>query len=340
MGKIIVVLAFVTALLVGIGWPALAIPSPDSPISINEATIWRHYLETNDLLVLVRTTIPYGTITTPTPTPVPPTENVTEAFLGRFSAVGESDFGSTAPYAYNDSGYGEAIFAIYFTAQEVYDKGILWADSTYRVSLSGNPALTWTPTYPTVTTSALQWKAYSNQEATSKNLAIKLLAIAVDLESLWGIPLLTTGAEGSILTSAGENYFTRAIPNLRTAVPAIFGSSITQPVFEEEIHAKTYETTLKSEAAWVQQYITATADLIGVTEGYIGLFLAVLVVCVMIFLAYKVAGTGAIEWGLLASIVVLIGFTRLGLISLTVLGVASLFCILLISFVLVLKRSS
>jgi hypothetical protein len=201
------VLTLVCISLLVFAIPALAIATPDATPAPNptmtEVTIWRHYLEDNDLLVVANYTISYAS---------PPTETVDQAFIGRFGKTGSADFGSVAPYPYDTKGYGKGIFTIYFTAAEVTDKAIAWNDATYVVRLSGNPSLTWTPTYSTVSSTSLSWKAYSTHEATVKALGDKILLWAQSLGTAWGETMLSTTGDGNVLSSMGETYFSMAFP--------------------------------------------------------------------------------------------------------------------------------
>ena len=315
--------------------PVLAIATPDTT-SIISASIWRHYLETDDMLVMARHQVKYTTW----PTTPATAETVTQAVIARFGATGGTDFGSSAPYTYTaDNGFGEGVVVIYFTAQEVTDKGITWGSSSYSVKLSGNPSLTWSPTYPSDTTSTLIWKSYSTHDTTARELKSTILSIADELEDAWADTLLTAAAEGMILSTNGETYFTRAFPDLRVAIPGLFSSSITAPVFREETYARTYETTLKGQVpTWVQSGFNAAADLFGVSTGLIDVFFALLIIVGMAVLSWRL-NVGA-EWGFIAAPLLLVGAARLGLVSLTILGVAALLCVVFLSFVLFLKKAS
>lgn len=315
--------------------PALAIATPDTT-DIISVSIWRHYLETDDMLVLTRYQVEYTTWPT---TPVT-AETITQAVIARFGVTAGTDFGSSAPYTYTaDNGFGEGIVVVYFTAQEVTDKSITWGSSSYSVKLSGNPSLSWTPTYPSDTTSTLIWKSYSTHETTAQELKSTILSIADELEDAWADTLLASAAEGMILSTNGETYFTRAFPDLRVAIPDLFSSSISAPVFREETYARTYETTLKGQVpTWIQNGIDAAADLFGVSTGLIDVFFALLIIVGMAILSWRL-NVGA-EWGFIAAPLLLVGAARLGLVSLTILGAAALLCIVLLAFVLFLKKAS
>ena len=274
------------------------------------------------------------------PTTPATAETVTQAVIARFGLTGGTDFGSSAPYTYTaDNGFGEGVVVIYFTAQEVTDKSITWGSSSYSVKLSGNPSLSWTPTYPSDTSSTLIWKSYSTHDTTARELKSTILSIADELEDTWGDTLLTSAAEGMILSTNGETYFTRAFPDLRVAIPGLFSSSITAPIFREETYSRTYETTLKGQVpTWVQNGIDAGADLVGITPGLIDVGLVLLIIVGLSVLSWKLkVGT---EWALIAAPLLLVGMARMGLVSLTIVGVAALLCIVLLSFVLFLKKAS
>lgn len=308
--------------------PALAITPPTSTV-LDEVTVWRHFLELNDLLILARYTITFAS---------PPSESVDLTFMGRFMN-GDTEFASVAPYPYYlDKGYGQGVFAIYLSATQVTAKSITWETTSYSVRLSGNPALAWDPSFPSVSSSALSWQTYSSKADTASALATKLLAIAGNLSIIWNIDLTTPTTLGTKFSTSGEDYFTRAIPDLRTATPNIFQIAFSTPTFREETHAKTYETTLKEQVGWVNSALDSVAADFSIGRGMIGVFIALATVIAVIILGLRF-GIGA-EMGLVASIAPLVGEAKLGLLSLTALGIMSLLCILLAAFILFLKKAT
>ena len=314
--------------------PVIAIDTPDT-FSIISVSAWRHYLEDNDLLVMVRYDVSYDVI---------PDETVSQSIIARFGVKSGDDLASNVPYGYiwdspSNKGYGEGIVTIYLSAQQVEDIAISWGGASYWVKLSGNPILSWDPTYPSDSFPGIIWKSYSNHTATANELRKEIIAIADELEDAWDdTTLITTTAQGNVLGTNGEVYFTRVFPDLRLAIPALFTVSLTTPSFREESHSQTYEQELKGDVpSWIQEPLDAGSDFFGITGGFIDLLIALAILIGCGVLAWKLkVGT---EWGLIAAILIMVGVTRMGLISLTIMGVGALLCIILISFLLLLKKA-
>ena len=121
------VLAFILSLF--LVTPALAISNPDSGPTIESVHVYRHTLETDDMLIVVQYYLDYTTN---------PSETINQAFLGRFMSADGSELANVAPYAYYDKGYDHGIFSMYLDASYVSH----W-ETACTVRFEGNPMLDW-----------------------------------------------------------------------------------------------------------------------------------------------------------------------------------------------------
>lgn len=204
LGLIILVttLVFVT--------PVLAIDGPDSGPFIIRIDMYRHCLEEDDLLAFARYNVPYAS---------PPDETIAQAYIGRL-LVGSTEYARVSPYSYYNSGYGYGAFSMYLDAASAPTWG-----SSCNVSLEGSPTLDWSPSTPSVVTSSMNWRATTGTTATRALMYAHIIAYAEELSDYWSVALTTSTAEGTVLSTYGEAYFTNVVPELRTICPNLFTSS-------------------------------------------------------------------------------------------------------------------
>ena len=213
---------------------ALAIADPDS-ISIFTINAFQNTVESNDILFIASYTIEYGSI---------PTETVTEAFMFRLMD-GTTELGSTAPFAYINSGYNGGVVALYFSASQVDLLGVTWEDSGYEVRLQGNPSLFASP--PVVVNTSIGWNSVLTTKSDLRDL---LNGLAIGLELNWipytdpDIELLTNTADGNVFTQEGEDYFGNVVPNVRVAAPQLFTGRTALPIITDRTFTLSYRDQL------------------------------------------------------------------------------------------------
>jgi len=227
----LLVLPLVLLALIVLAAPVYAINSPDSGPFITRVDAYRHYLESDDLLVVARYNVPYAT---------PPTEIITQAYLGRLMN-GSTVLASVLPYSYYNKGYGYGGFSMYLDAASATG---LW-EAALTIELRGSPTLSWTPSVPSVVTSSINWRSTASATATQALMYSHLIAYAEDLSDYWSIALTSSTAAGTVLSTYGETYFTNVVPNLRTAVPSLFSAGVTTPTYEDIEWQKTQSEAIK-----------------------------------------------------------------------------------------------
>ena len=212
----VIILALLALFL--IATPAYAdTPDPDSNPTIESFNNYRNSLEPGDWLLVIYANIPYSSI---------PDTPVTETFIWRLMDTDEvTELGSTIGTNYNDDGYGYNVYSMYFSADEVTAKGMVW-ETSYIARLSGNPAVFDTPPIYNFTINAGNYSALTVTADVQAELAARVLTIAADLDNKWGLTatnsLLTEAEAGTVLSIFGEAFFRGAIFGLQAMAPGAF----------------------------------------------------------------------------------------------------------------------
>ena len=233
--------------LVAFPAPVLAIKEPVTPPSINAAYVYQDCLESGDRGVLVDYYLDYA---------VSPNETATEAYIASFIDTDNiTQLKSSAPYTFQDGGYGRGLIWIYFSAAEAAAYNLNSANvSAYRIWIMGNPTLSWTdslgnPTAPPKTIASIdQWNTTG---VTATLLALRVLYYADQLELNWSQDLIGETAIGSRLTTLGSGYFTNVIPNLRLIAPACFSDTETDPSYNPISYDTTFGATASNGTATI-----------------------------------------------------------------------------------------
>ncbi len=217
-----VILALVPATAV------LAIAPPDTDPEIPAVFVFEGLLEPGDVGVFVKYFLDYSLSGNPV-------ESATESYLVVFvDTDGTTQLKTTAPFAFNDIGYGPGIVWMYFSESEATALGLNSADQAlYRIWLTGNPTLTWIPgpDPPKTITTIDTWSTTGDM---NQQLATRVLIEAQALEAPWfPVDLVKQISIGNRLTTDGEAYFENAIPNLRNLAPRVFSAGTVIPTLED-----------------------------------------------------------------------------------------------------------
>ena len=250
-----------------------AVAQPDT-IDIAEVHAYRHCLEDDDLLIIVKYHLDYTTN---------PDDSIEYTYLGRLMN-GTTQLAAVTPYSYYDLGYDWGIFSFYFDASSAP----AW-EGSYTVRLEGNPGLDWDGGIPPLEqTSSITWHATTTQGATEVLLETKILSLADDLSDRWALTLTQEVTGGTVLSTAGVQYFTNSISNLRDMVPDVFPSGVEPVEFVEEEHTQAYKTNLLSRIGTgdlLGKARASVADLLNIDDSMAGAIL---------FMAFL----GAVVWGI------------------------------------------
>ena len=221
--------------IVGVLVPAVvfAVADPDTQSIVN-AYGYGYVLEAGDILLLIHYDVDYNSCC--------PAETANQALLGRY-LDGTTPEKSDAPYVFVNSGYGQGIMSVYFTAAEATTAAITHGDPD-SAEILGNPSFFPSPWNVSKT---ITWRTQGSQQALEDDVVA--LANTLGQQTEWaGRNLVATVAGVNKLTTGdGEEYFTNSITNLRLMAPGIFTSSLEQPDFLEETFDQSYQTTLDSQ---------------------------------------------------------------------------------------------
>jgi len=292
--------------------------SIDAPTSITITTI-RAYsgtLETDDLLVVVHYNVPYGTF---------PSEQISDAYVGRFLR-GTTELNSVEPFAYNDRGYGVGIFSFYWTAAERSSDSIEFNDSNgegYIVIFQGKPGV-FPGSTPTTQSTDITWRDSTRTVILLRN-DIAALARTLEENSEWvndSRDLIAATAGTTQLTSAGEEYFAGAIPNLQVMIPDLFSSAAKTVPNITRTFNRTYERDLNAfwQGNWVDTRFNNLATQFRMPKSVITSMIALLLASFIAGAVMKISGptSASLELGLMSYAVTLPLFTVVNWIPLPV----------------------
>jgi hypothetical protein len=214
-----------------------------------------------------------------------------------------------------------------------------------RVTASTNPigiqplgTQSWINGLPPPFTSSVSitWHATTTIGATSLLLGANVISWATTLSNYWAVALTTNTSDGFKLSTYGDQYFTNAIPNLRTACPQIFlsGSSIPSNV-EPASYSTPYKTALEN--SW--PFDTAgLATWFGLNDD---VFKAGLFFLIFGMIAFFIgARARRFDVGMFVVLVAIPIGARLGWISLTLAILAGVFCAFALLFAVIFQRGA
>lgn len=214
--RLLLSVLFVTAIFYGTTPTGVVLADQTDPVDLPSMTadVYRNLLETGDQLYIFYANIPYDT-------PLPDAL-VTEAFMWRLLDTDNTTvIGSTLGTAFHAKGYGYNIFSMYFAASVAPT----W-DQSYIVRLSGNPTIFDSPPIYDFTLSTGDYSTQTITTVVQSELASRILAIAVDLDTRWSLAivdsLITEQETGTALSLNGEAFFRGAIFGIQALAPSVF----------------------------------------------------------------------------------------------------------------------
>ena len=208
--------------------PVFAISQPDS-IKLEQVSVFRNYLEADDLLMLVEYNVNYNVV---------PSEDPRQAF-GIFLLEEVVDGLTTYEIIRGIRQilyYGHAYQSIYFTAAGAANQGLTWNMDNLKACICGNPILFGTvdsrnsyDTNVTINDTNI-WIDGTLGGTTPTLLGAKILEITENASIASGQEYTTITNLGDRLSPAGSEIAMKVIPGVRTIVPEIFAftSSITE----------------------------------------------------------------------------------------------------------------
>jgi len=320
--KSLLVLAVLITFILGSS-TSYAISAPDTHRIISV----KSYQDVNpdnsgDLLILVEYELLYDTT---------PAESIGEAYLSKL-LDGTTELDSLQPYSSTipNSGYENGLFSF-------YDSDGITVATQLKIRFQGNPALFADP--PTVTEDIS-----ISSPNTRARLTIDLRALAQKFEATvnWNIDLLEdTAEEGLRLTPTnGEDYFSGAIPDLRTYAPTLFQSIVDVPIVEPELFDKGYEENLRNfwDGTSFDNAMSDLADYLGISKTFFSVPLVIIAAGGIAF--YVRGGTRSPVVGIFSALIALSTGATLGLVPLAFINVLALLGIIALGYIFFYVRST
>jgi hypothetical protein len=284
-------------------------------------------VEDNDFILIVYYDISYAS--------GQPLQTVAEYYHFKlFSPDGTTLIGSAEPYPYQNDGYDRGIVGFYFNAAGAPEWG-----NPYVVEISVNPIYYSGTTISTsYTLTSADYSAFTDKEENQSLLGDYLIYLASDLEVDWGFEMLTEGADGVVLNTTGESYFTGSIPGIKSMCPDIFLTTSGLPDYsgddwgttQADIYAHRYDDT------WFGDTLDDLGDFLGVS-GQIATSMIMLVIIAVLFCVSQIA-LHTTTPAMIASANVLLCSFIMGFISPSIMAVTVFMFILFIGYILLFRN--
>lgn len=269
-----------------------AIPEADS-LTIQSVNAYSGTINSGDMLVVIEYRIDYAVL---------PSLTATDAYICRFW-VDNLEVNNSEIVSFNNLGYGLGACSMYFTDAERIASGIEFNNPNaedYDIVVQGKPSAFADP--PLVQTANINYRSASQTGplllADTTSLAERLENDADWIANDLDLITFTTGQE--VLTSSGEAYLGRAVPNLQIMIPDLFGSSTTAPEIFERNFGNSEETALINQ--WrnsaMDPFISGISNDLQIGYVFILGLIGLAAVLGSVWLGKTLTGSG--EFGLLA----------------------------------------
>ncbi len=261
------------------------ISNPNS-ISITPITgsnkVFQNIFEQGDILFLTIYNVHYTT---------PPTEPASNTFV--YSLYN----GTTLIASRSLNYYEENVIAMYFSAESVESKGIVWG-SSYKVRVGGNPAafatLTEGTNMATHTLSTNDWITGTLDDATNKNYIVQWgIAAGLAMQTDLAVTLVVIVPDGQVLNDVGRAYMLLAVPNLDYVVTDLFQTSRRMASVEDVSTDSTYQdqlTIVGSLGEQTKDAFDGIGTYFGISGDLVGLFWILMLVLLVASIAFLYSG--------------------------------------------------
>jgi hypothetical protein len=320
MKRQIVFIVLAVMLAVSAVLPVFATLNPDSTPVLDQVDVFRNLLEVGDSLYIWYADVPYL---------APPATSFPNTFIWRLiDTGGVTVLGSTVGTEFNDDGYNEAVYSMYFPKAA----GLVWG-APYTLRLTGNPAnFTTPPTYPydvLVTDYTAAVTTADNQIA----LGARVVAMALKLNIAWGLAvdyyLTAAGEFTTVLSSYGQAYFREAVFGLQAMAPDVFLFDLSNIDVTPRTFTSNYTDILDDQWAgtWVETARSGMTALFGTTFDLTSV-IVMLVVCIALLMANMSISQGDYWSGMVDVCFALVVAARLGAYGLGFMALVDAICII------------
>ena len=315
-----------TVILVGVGFlvagtePLIA-SHPFDTLSVREAQAYRHVLEDDDRLVLIR----YAMSDTP------PADESAYSFDAAMLRLVD---GSTTLQQLNPPFAGYGLVAFYFSAVDA-DTLVPWQSATIQAEIEGNPTLFESPQLDSTDSSTFVWNSTASVTSTAAELELDLPALLRSLETDDPDRVATDYVTVGGITLDGGTLIALAFPQLLTIAAGAFqiatasvGSGFDPPT--SAAFASSTQATGQA-STWTQD-VFAFGSTFGMPPAVAGMVLLMVIAGVMAYAISKFGGdyralslmggpllyfgaiTGAVPFLAVVSILILVSLAGTGVL--------------------------
>ena len=294
---------------------------PFDTLSVREAQVYRHVLETDDRLVLVR----YAMSDTP------PADESAYSFD---AAVLRLVDGSTTVEQLNPPFAGYGLVAFYFSAADA-DTLVPWQSAAIQAEIEGNPTLFESPQSDSTDASSFVWNSTASVTSTAAELELDLPSLLRSIET--DDPDRLTGDYVTVggITLDGGTVIALAFPQLLTVAAGAFqiATSSVGSGFDPPTSATFASSTQAAgqSSTWTQD-VFAFGATFGMPAAVAGMLMLMVIAGVMAYLMSKFGGdfraltlmagpllyfgaiTGAVPFLAVVSILILVSLAGTGVL--------------------------
>lgn len=287
--------------------PASAQVAAPTTIAIHEAYAWGGTLEDGDMLFMARYQVSYGTN---------PSAAINSNYITSFYNASSTPIATDAPVVFTNDGYGDGLFAFYFTAAQVASSTLVW-NTALGMSIRGNPTQFVTVPSSGIFTS-INWV---DQNITETSLGISVMRRLSTLQqtaTFASIALVQSTPSGTRLTANGELYIDLVVTSMRLMAPNMYTATLAE-VFTD---TRTFTTTTTEgllEDTPIDEAFEAAADAWNVPEVAIRILFAMSLSTVIAGVMMTTRHLD-INWTATSWVVSMLGLTVVGIIGQSVIA--------------------
>lgn len=312
------------------------VPAPDSDHYIIAYSAYENTYVAGDTLIILLYNIPYTSI------PVAPASS---NFIFRYLNPSSTVLQSVVPYVYASFGYNYGAAVFYWGPS---DSGPIWGEAG-SLQIIGNPTVDWAVSPPPSDSEPMlpsNWQSSSNvSQGRTQVDSFITTTLTTSLADSWSTALTTQATSGTVLTSAGQTYFSgifsQASPLslFNTICSSILVSTQAQPVNPPPpaTYAPSYQEGLMQ--VWLNSIlgpdIQASANSVGInTDLWLFGTFAIISMFALGFITVKLENPG---FAPLIFIPIFVGGIKIGVVPMD-LGVGVCAILFILSMYLLIHR--
>jgi hypothetical protein len=341
MKRIIIASLLVITILLSASLPVMAFLTNPTDISLgdyesNRVAVLRNLAEPGDSAFLFHIKIPFesinGTVTYPT-------ETAADTMVLRLYDTAGNLTASKTPYVFslfNTNGYDNNIVCFYFGPD---DGAPAWG-SAARFNIMGWPAYFAGLDQFNYNLAANDYTSATSQADNQEEMKELILLWCDRFDSIYDITLKSSSDSEPVLSPYGESYFAGVIPGLQNMCPDLFYIQVYVPVASDYTYNMTMADTYAGRIAGTD--LEDGFNNLGAGIGVSGTFFAILLfigVSVALCVVFVRKGWGLEIGGVISGIIGIAGALILGNIIFALLMIASLAAVMVIVWLLLLRRS-